>query len=317
MKVGIALLVPVAGFAHMVSMSTGELKIHGNTADYELRMPSYEAAHIQNPGQTLLAHIRFRGAGAEGKLTRQNCGPLEENYVCTASYEFPVPVEQVEVECTFASVTVPNHIHLLRAYRDDKTDQAVFDISFTTAEIRFRPPAPWNIFLRESGAGFLRAAGGFAPLLFLLSLALAARSRREMWMLILAFLVGETGACSLVPRLTVYLSPRFIEAAAVLTVAYLAFEIILLPESGQRWLVVGILGFFHGMYFSLFLGSSGYGLFNFLAGVLTAQTIVVTAFHFFWSKVFGWIRWPRALPATASVLLATGITWFAVRVWTP
>ena len=59
------------------------------------------------------------------------------------------------------------------------------------SEIRFRPPAPWEIFVRECARAFLRAVGGPAPLLFLVSLVLAARSRWELLILTLAFFTGE------------------------------------------------------------------------------------------------------------------------------
>ncbi len=73
-----------------------------------------------------------------------------------------------------------------------------------------------------------------------------------------SFLATEALACAIAPRISLSLSPRFIEAAAALTIAYLAFEIILLPDSHHRWLVTGILGLFHGAYFSIFLTESGY-----------------------------------------------------------
>ena len=60
----------MALFAHMVSMSTGELRVDGNHARYELRMPTYEAAHVQNPDRSLLEHIRFTSGGASGRVLR-------------------------------------------------------------------------------------------------------------------------------------------------------------------------------------------------------------------------------------------------------
>lgn len=310
MKLWILSLLPVTALAHMVSMSTGELKVTGNRAEYEVKMPAYEAEHVKDPADTLLANIHFRSGGAEGKLVAKNCGDRNGTYECAASYLFPGPVDRIEVQCTFASVTVPNHVHLLRAYLGDKTDQAVFDISYTTAEIRFRPLEPWEIFVKESGAGFLRAAGGLAPLLFLASLALAARSPRELAALTLAFLAGEVAACLLAPRVPLALSPRFIEAAAALTVAYLAFEILLLPQSGQRWLVVGVLGLFHGAYFSLFLVTTGYHLGNFLLGVVTAELLVLGVLYLARRVVSA-----RVIAVAATLLLTTGVVWFAMRVW--
>lgn len=299
--------------AHMVSMSTGELKVEGTHAHYELLMPMYEIVHVNQPERTLLEHIRFKSGGAWGRVTRQSCGEQQGTYVCTADYEFPAPAEELEVECTLAAVTVPNHVHLLHAYRGDKTDQAVFDLSFTDAEIRFRPPTRFEIAIKEISGGFMRAAGGVAPLLFLVALVLAARNWSELLALTAALLAGEGLACWLAPRITFPLSPRFIEAAAALTIAYLAFEIILLPRSTMRWLVVGVLGIFHGTYFSMFLAQSGYSAATFLAGVAIAELLLVAVLALAVTRLvrLAWMR--RFVPAAASVLLTVGLVWFFLR----
>jgi len=297
----------------MVSMSTGELKVDGNRAHYELRIPMYEVAHVHEPEHTLLDHIRFKSRGAWGKASAQSCKDEQGTYVCTADYEFPAPVDELEVECTFPSVTVPNHVHLLRAYLGDKTDQAVFDLSFTTAEMRFRPPTAWETALQQLAAGFMRAVGGLAPLLFLASLVLAARNRRELVTLTAAFLAAECLACAIAPRISLPLSPRFIEAAAALTIAYLAFEIILLPNSGLRWLVVGVLGLFHGAYFSIFLAESGFHAVTFLAGVAAAEVLLIAVFAVALRQLSRLRSMKRAVPVGATVLLTVGLVWFLVR----
>jgi hypothetical protein len=304
---------PLPLAAHMVSMSTGELKVDGNRAHYELRIPMYEVAHVREPEHTLLDHIRFKSGDVWGTPSARTCKDEQGTYVCTADYQFPVPVEEVQVECTYASVTVPNHVHLLRAYLGGKTDQAVFDLSFTTAEIRFRPPSAWETAFQEVAAGFMRAAGGLAPLLFLASLVLAARSRRELMKLTAAFLVAESLACVIAPWIAFPLSPRFIEAAAALTIAYLAFEIILLPKSSLRWLVVGVLGLFHGAYFSIFLVESGYHAVTFLCGVAVAELLLIAVFALLLGRLsrLAWMK--RAVPVSATVLLTVGLVWFFVR----
>lgn len=312
MRLWVPLLCPAALLGHMVSMSTGELKVNGNHARYELRMPAYEAAHVKNPEISLLNHIRFTSNGANGRMLSSSCGNREGTYTCTADYAFPAVIDELDVDCTFASITVPNHVHMLRAQKADKVDQAVFDLSFTNAQIRFRPPTAWEVAIRESGAGFLRAIGGAAPLLFLVSLVLAARSARELALLAAAFVMGEAMACWVAPRLPLALSPRFIEAAAALTIAYLAFEIVLLPASGQRWLVVGILGLIHGTYFSLFLTSSGYQLWMFLAGVILAEVTVIAMLGAA-VRFLRLARVPRAVPIAASLLLTVGMIWFVIR----
>lgn len=299
--------------AHMVSMSTGELKVDGKRAHYELLMPMYEITHVKQPERTLLEHIRFKSGGAWGEPSNPSCAEQQGTYICTADYDFPAPVEELEVECTLASVTVPNHVHLLHAYRGDKTDQAVFDLSFTDAEILFRPPTAFEIASKEVTSGFMRAAGGLAPLLFLVALVLAARNWRELLALAAAFLAAEGLACFTAPRITFPLSPRFIEAAAALTIAYLAFEIVLLPRSSMRWLVVAVLGLFHGAYFSMFLVQSGYRAPTFLAGVALAELLLIALLSLLLNRLarLAWMR--RIVPVTASLLLTVGVVWFFVR----
>jgi len=307
------LVCPFALSAHMVSMSTSELKVDGSRAHFELRIPSYEVAHVREPEHTLLDHIRFKSGGVWGTPSAQMCKDDQGTYICTADYQFPAPIDKLDVECTLALVTVPNHVHMLRAYLGDKTDQAVFDLSFTTAELRFRPPTAWETAFQEISAGFMRAAAGLAPLLFLASLVLAARSKRELVTLTGSFLVAECVACAIAPRISFPLSPRFIEAAAALTIAYLAFEIILLPKSGMRWLVVGVLGLFHGTYFSIFLAESGYHAIPFLSGVAVAEVLLVALFAVALRQItrLSWMK--RAVPVAATMLLTVGLAWFLVR----
>ena len=299
--------------AHMVSMSTGDLKVDGDRAHYELRMPMYEVAHVREPEHTLLDHIRFESGGAWGKPSGQACRQEQDTYVCTVDYQFPAPVETLQAECTLASVTVPNHVHLLRAYRGDKTDQAVFDLSYTQAEIRFRPPTAFETAVREISAGFKRAAGGLAPLLFLAALVLAARSRRELVALAASFLAAEALACTITPRISLSLSPRFIEAAAALTIAYLAFEIILLPQSSLRWLVVAVLGLFHGAYFAAFLAESGYHILAFFSGVAICELLLITLFALILGRLVRVTFLRHAVPVAASLLLTVGVAWFFLR----
>ena len=47
----------------------------------------------------------------------------------------------------------------------------------------------------------------------------------------------------IVPRTTWDPAPRFVEAATALTIAYMAVEILALPQAGKRWLIAGALGF--------------------------------------------------------------------------
>jgi hypothetical protein len=128
-----------------------------------------------------------------------------------------------------------------------------------------------------------------------------------------SFLVAETLACAIAPHIAISLSPRFIEAAAALTIAYLAFEIILLPQSSMRWLVVAVLGLFHGTYFAAFLTESGYPLPTFLTGVVVCELLLIALFAFLMDRLVRLSFLRRAVPVAASLLLAIGVAWFFLR----
>jgi hypothetical protein len=295
--------------AHVVSMSSGDLTISGLDLHYELRMPLYEISHVAQPEQVLLDHLRF----GDARRISQQCRTdnATNNYVCAADYRLAAPVEELEVECTLASATVPNHVHLLHATMNGKRDHAVFDLSFTRSRLRFHDPTASEIVIQESIAGFLRALGGAVQLLFLGALALAARSRRELLLLAAMFIAGQCATVWVVPLTGWQPASRFVEAAAALTVAYLAVEILLLPGAGSRWLIAAVLGAFHGLYFHLFVQSTGYHAALVLAGAAVGEAVAIVILAFALRKLSGLGK--RLVPACASVLLVFGLAWFFLR----
>lgn len=311
MRRAVVLLLAGSAYAHVVSMSSGDLTIDGTRGQFELRMPLYEISHVRTPERALLEHIRFGGARMVSSACQAE--PARDLYVCRAAYEFSRPPEQLEVECTLASITVPNHIHLLRVEMGGKRDQGVFDISFPRSTLKFRPTTPAELAITEMGEGFVRALGGAVQILFLAALALAARSRRELGALAAMFLAGQAAAVLVVPLTGWQPAPRFVEAAAALTVAYLAVEILLLPQAGARWLVAGVLGAFHGLYFHLFLQNSGYRPGFVLAGAALAELAAVSILALIFSQVGRIARGLRPLQVSASALLVFGMVWFMLR----
>ncbi len=302
-------------WAHVVSMSSGDLTIQGSHAHYQLRMPLYEIAHVQSPERTLLEHIRFSSGGREAKRLSAQCRnePSSDSYLCEADYDFVEAPERVDVECTFAAITVPNHVHMLRAEMGGKRDQAVFDRAFTAAALRFRPPTPAEIALGEAGAGFLRALGGPVQILFLAALVLAARSGRELVGLTGMFLAGEAASVWLTPHTGWQPAARFVEAATALTVAYLAMEILLLPKAGARWAVAGALGVFHGLYFYLFIEASRYRPGWVLAGAGLAEVAALAVLALAFLRIGRLAQALRPVRLSASALFVFGMIWFLMR----
>jgi len=306
---GAILAAALPAAAHMMSMSTGEVRIQGDQARYELRMPLYELAHLKQPQKTLFDNFRLKDGGAEARLLKHYCeaSAAQDAYLCRAEYQFAAPVKNLEVECTFAAVTVPNHVHLLRAERDGVWDQAVFDFSYTRMKLTFAPPGRAEMALSQVWSGMVRAAAGWAQLLFLLALALAGRAYRELVAMTAAFLTAECVSTLCLLYGSWSPAPRFVEAAAALTVAYMAVEILALPDARYRWVVAGALGVFHGFYFGLFVREGQMHPLPVLTGVAATEIALLA--------LFGWAvrKAPSAVRPGALALLLVGVGWFVAR----
>ena len=115
------------------------------------------------------------------------------------------------------------------------------------------------------------------------------------------------------PHTPWYPPARFVESAAALTVAYLAVEVLLLPAARGRWLVAGVLGAFHGLYFALFLRTSEYHAGWVLAGAVLAEAACLGGLALLFARVDRAAARLRLVQVCASILLAVGMTWFFVR----
>jgi len=311
----VLILLALPAYAHVMSMSSGDLTIAGVQAHYELRMPIYELAHIKDPGRSIFENIHFSSGLHEARLLSKSCADdaAGASYVCTADYQFAAPPDHVDVSCTYPAITVPNHVHLLRASMDGKLDEAVFDLSFSRATLRFRPPTPLETAITQTGAGFVRAWGGLVQLLFLAALVLAGRSCKELLSLTAMFLAGQIISVLALARSGWQPSSRFVEAAAALTIAYLAVEILLLPQAGARWAIAAVLGAFHGLYFHLFLQTTHYRRDYVLLGAALAEIFAVAILALVWSQISRLARAIRPVQVSACALLVFGMVWFFMR----
>jgi hypothetical protein len=300
---------------HAVSLSTGDLTIQGRRATYELRLPTYEAAHIPEPARDLFRHVSFSEGGSSARIVQQACRGEQQDasFRCTAVYEFEAEPESVDVRCTFTEITVPNHVHVLRAVKAGAEDQAVFDMTFQNATLNFQPPSPAFQALAEIAGGAVRGAAGAAQILLLVALVLAGRSRRELAALAVCWIISQAIVAVAVPWTGWYPAPRFVEAAAALSVAYLAVEILFFPTAAYRWAVVSVLGAIHGLYLALLLQTTGLHAAYLLAGAALAQLALIGVFAIVWrfiSKAAGQLQPARI---ASLLLLVTGLGWFVVR----
>lgn len=292
----LVLLTCATAWGHVVSISNGELRVTGRSAELEFRIPVYEVEAVATPETTLLDELRFAGA----IRTKSECSKDADWLTCHASYSFAQSVpDKIQVECTLYRVTVPNHIHMLYAVQGGNSDQQVFDQNVATRELRFHPPSLWESLTRDGAAGALRLLKSPAGLLFLLVVGLAARSWRDGLLLGIAFLAAEWVVRPLSPFIPLTMSPEFLEAVMALTVAYLAGELLLLPEGSARWVIVPLLGLVHGLPFVAFPPL-------YLAGATAVQVLLLVC------AATAVLRIPAAWrKLVAGVVFALAGAWFA------
>ncbi len=297
--------------AHVLSISQGSLRLAGQAVEYELRMPLSEVPEGDDPQATLLEAFQVFSDGQPGALANQACRVEvgQELYVCEAEYRFAAPPDSVSVRCDFPSVTVPHHMHILSSGEGESARQTVFDITSRESDIRFAPPTLGEIVATNLGAGTRKAITSPELLLFLVALALAARTRREFLVCAGAFLCAQAfvgaaaGSLGWVPPL------RFLEAAAALTVAYLASEILFLPDAKHRWVVCGSMGCFHGLFLAAFLTSTEMKAPYFLSGAISTEGLIVTAAGALRLRFVS----GRSEQLVAILLLVGGLAWFGLR----
>ena len=289
-------------FAHVVSMSTAELVVEGTRGTYELHMPMYELTHVPNAQNALFDHIAFKGAERKSGECRQD----QTYYVCKAVFEFAnlVP-NKIDAQCTLFQVTVPNHVHLLHATQGPNGDQVVFDQRFTDVEVRFHPPSAAEAFVRDAAAGVSRLWRSGSGVIFLFALAFAAWKARDVALYAAIFLAAEWIAQPLAPMVPLSMSTGFLEAAMALTAAYLAVDVLLLPEARSRVGLIPLMGVVHGLYFAAFPV-------NYLSGASLMQAAVLAA--------LGWLSMKLTLPlrrVMMVIVLIASLGWFAKLMLAP
>ena len=89
--------------------------------------------------------------------------------------------------------------------------------------------------------------------------------------------------------------------------------ILAVPDAGQRWLVVLVLGAFHGLYFSMFTTASGYGTGWVMLGAVVAEALQIAAVGWLFSKLAKPLAALRPVRVAAALLMVTGLAWFALR----
>ena len=311
-RVGIGFcLCALPGAAHFLSVSRGSLRVAGTEAIYEIRLPLADLPADDAGRRASLDALELEADGVGGQRVKADCRAESPKalYICEATYRFPAPPPKLTVRCNFPAAISPHHVHILESGQGQAARQTIFDIVSREAEIRFTPPTRWELIRSQGAAGIRRIASSPESLLFVLALALAGRRRRESVECAGAFLAAQGVVAVLGWSFGWNLPARFLEAAAALSVAYLAAEMLFLPAAGRRWLVCAGIGCFHGLFLAAFLDLSDMQPGYFLAGALGCEALLLAPLGVLRRKTVG----TGVERLIALLLLVCGIGWFGLR----
>lgn len=216
-------LLPGLLAAHVISMSTGALTVEGLKAHYSMRVPLYELQHVPEPSRMLPDAISL----ANANRISAECKTRESNMECVMEYVYAAPPGEVRVQCKLSRVTVPNHVHVLHARRENNSDQAVFDSTMEQAVLRFRDAGPIESAIRARPALLIGAFAVLATLVMLVS----------GWGSAVAAPAGYAASLGL----SFFFAPQFAEAVLALSIAYAAFETAFLPAGRWKWVLASVV----------------------------------------------------------------------------
>lgn len=216
----------------------------------------------------------------------------------------------------------PGHRHFVEAFGGSA---AVLDAGHPTAT--FPGPqgggsATGSVAVDFFGLGVEHILTGTDHLAFLLGLLLAARSLREMAAVVSGFTVAHSITLALAALDVVQLSPRIVEPAIALSIAYVAVENFTEPPARRRMALTFLLGLLHGFGFAGILAELGLpaghlvvALLSFNVGVEAGQLLVVLPLL----PLLLWLRRHEAWRVTGVRVLSTllalaGLGWFVARV---
>ncbi|MBM3725789.1 MAG: hypothetical protein FJW40_10245 [Acidobacteria bacterium] len=304
-----ALAIPAA--AHVFSVSRSFVEVKGTTVTLAVHVPLYEMAHLDARSRILPAHFDFSSGESAGVREESSCSELrtDNEFRCTALYRFPSPVETLKVESRLPRVLAAGHVHFMNATREGRTETSVFDSSSSARVLRFRDPSFGERALASFGFGAAEPFRSPLRLLLLLTVALAARARREALIVGAAFLAGEAVGAVAAGALNLTANGIFLESAAALSIAYLAVEILFFSAAESRWAVTGVLGGIQGWALAVLNTAGETSLAFVLSGAAIVQAALIAPL------VWVWLR-TRRRPVEiglAALLLAVGGVWFVMR----
>jgi hydrogenase/urease accessory protein HupE len=339
-------LAPRRADAHDVGLSRGDyelaagvLTVHATFLQGELRglmngldgdddgtVTAAELAHARpHVGEVVAPGIVVHAGGAECPGTLDDAR-LDENDGIALLMRYRCPGEPREVDVDFALIDnlAADHRHLARILGPG----APTDILLSKENRTFRVVE--GAASRSSAHGVLsfftmgveHILHGYDHLVFLLGLVLVGGRPRSVLVVVTAFTVAHSITLALAVLGVWTPSPRLVEPAIALSIAYVGVENFFVHDVAKRWRITFPFGMIHGFGFAGALREAALShadvpaalvLFN--LGVEAGQILVLAVLlpALFVLRKASWFR-TRGVQVISAAIVVAGLAWFVARI---
>jgi hydrogenase/urease accessory protein HupE len=331
----VTLLSALPAAAHPVGLSRGVYRADAQGLALELTLAEPElalvaASHGVDPVAVVVDRIAVsaRGQRCSGTLVRstrleRDGVRLEARYTCAAPGARQVDWNQLLAELA------PGHRHEAQL-SDTNASTLVFSatptLAVAAADSRPASAQPLRSALSEL-AGFMHLGvehivTGYDHLVFLVGLVIIGLGTRRTLMVVTAFTVAHSLTIAVSVTGVWSPSPRWVEPAIALSVAYVGVENLLSIGQARRALLAFAFGLVHGFGFAGALADASYAgddlwprLAGFNLGVEAGQLAVLVLLLPLVSALRKHATVERYASATVNLaVVALGVTWFVLRV---
>jgi hypothetical protein len=273
---GVAALAPERdAAAHAVGVSSGEYRLDGKVVHGDLGMASRELARLlpaidtnhdgaidgDELGASRDAVARALTAGltvtadgrpCPGSLDRAWAMEAEDGVVFQVRFTCPEVPGALTLAAPILEGLTPGHRHLARLFRAGKAELKVLDRAHAIWTLG--GGAPTSSALGMAWAmlklGVEHILGGADHLVFLLGLILVGGSLRAMVGVVTAFTIAHSITLALAALSVFAPSPRLVEPAIALSIAYVGVENFFVKDASKRWRITFPFGLIHGFGFA-------------------------------------------------------------------
>jgi hypothetical protein len=274
---GLAALAPARlAFAHAVGVSSGEYRLDGNVlrgdlgmADREVArwLPAIDTNHDGSidsaelaAGHEALARavvdgltVKAGDATCPGALDRAWALEAEGGVVLQVRYTCPEPPRRLTLAMPALGALAPGHRHLARVFRAGKPAVKVLDrahATWTLDDTDARRTSSLSMAWSMLKLGVEHILSGADHLVFLLGLILVGGRLRSLAGVVTAFTLAHSITLALAALSVFAPSPRLVEPAIALSIAYVGFENLFVKDASKRWRITFPFGLIHGFGFA-------------------------------------------------------------------